>query len=105
MPNFVISYHGGEKPKTPEEGKEGMEKFMSWLSDLGEAVVNPGSPLGKSMIVSSSDVSEYTGDNPWSGFSIVSAENMEAALEIAKKCPFLETKGTLEVAQVMRMNP
>ena len=37
------------------------------------------------------------------GFSIVEAESMDAALDMAKNCPFLEM-GTLEVAEVMNMN-
>jgi len=36
------------------------------------------------------------------GYSIVKADNFDAALEIAKGCPFLEM-GTLEVAEVMEM--
>jgi len=38
-----------------------------------------------------------------SGFSVVKADSMEAALEIAKSCPFLETEGTIEVAEMMEM--
>ena len=38
-----------------------------------------------------------------SGFSVVQTDSMEAALEIARNCPFLETGGTLEVAEMMKM--
>ena len=38
-----------------------------------------------------------------SGFSIVKADSMDAALEMAKECPLLEIGGTLEVAEVMEM--
>ena len=38
-----------------------------------------------------------------SGFSIVKADSMDAALEMAKVCPFLDLGGTLEVARVMKM--
>jgi hypothetical protein len=42
------------------------------------------------------------GPNALTGFSIVLADNMDAALEIARRCPFLEI-GTIEVAEAMEM--
>ncbi len=36
------------------------------------------------------------------GFSVVKADSMDAALEMAKGCPFLEM-GTVEVAEMMEM--
>ena len=80
-----------------------MAKWKAWVEDLGDAVVNPGTPLDKSKTVSSSGVTDDGGPNPLSGFSMVKAGSMDAALEMAKACPFLETGGTLEVAEVMEM--
>ncbi len=80
-----------------------MAKWKAWVGGLGDAVVNPGTPLGKSRIVSSDGVSDDGGSNPLSGFSIVKADSMDAALEIAKGCPFLGIGGTIEVAEVMEM--
>jgi len=103
LSNYIIAYHGGRKPESPEEGAKHMAKWKAWVGGLGDAVVNPGTPLGKSKIVSSSGVSDDGGPNAMSGFSIVKADNMDAALEMAKGCPFLELGGTLEVAEVMEM--
>lgn len=38
-----------------------------------------------------------------SGFSIIRAESMEAALSIAQACPFLEIGGSLEVSEMMQV--
>lgn len=103
MPDYIIAYHGGNKPESPEEGEKNMAKWKAWVEDLGDAVVNPGTPLGKSKTVSSSGVTDDGGPNPLSGFSMVKAGSMDEALEMAKACPFLETGGTLEVAEVMEM--
>ncbi len=103
MSNYIIAYHGGKKPESPEEGAKHMAKWKAWVGGLGDAAVNPGTPLGKSKIVSSSGVSDDGGSNPMSGFSIVKADTMDAALEMAKECPFLELGGTLEVAEMMEM--
>ncbi len=102
MPDFIIAYHGGKKPESPEEGAKDMAKWKAWIDGLGDAVVNPGTPLGKSKIVSSAGVSDDSGSNSLTGFSIVKADSMDAALEMAKECPFLDI-GTLEVAEVMKM--
>ena len=80
-----------------------MAKWKAWVDGLGDAVVNSGTPLGESKTVSSAGVSDDGGSNPMSGFSIVTVDSMDAALEMAKKCPFLEFGGTLEVAEVMEM--
>jgi len=103
MPDYIIAYKGGNPPTTKEEGAAHMAKWEKWIVDLGNDAVNPGTPLGKSRIVSASGASTDGGDNPMSGFSVVRAENMDAALEIAKACPFLSTGGTLEVAEMMAM--
>jgi len=103
MSHYIIAYHGGRKPESPEEGARHMEKWKTWIGGLDDAVINPGTPLGKSRIVSSDGVSDDGGGNPMSGYCIVEADSMDAALEIAKGDPFLELGGTLEVAEIMKM--
>ncbi|TDI56464.1 MAG: hypothetical protein E2O93_06050 [Alphaproteobacteria bacterium] len=103
MSNYILAYHGGKKPETPAEGAKNMAKWKAWVGGLGDAVVNPGTPLGKSRIVSSLGVSDDGGSNPLIGFSIVKADSMDAALAMARECPHLEIGGTLEVAEVMEM--
>ncbi len=103
MPNYVLAYHGGKTPESPEEGAKQMANWKAWLGGLGDAVVNPGTPLGKAKKVSSSGVSDDGGSDPLLGFSILKADSMDAALEMAKACPTLEIGGTIEVAEVMEM--
>ncbi len=103
MPEYIIAYHGGKEPESPETGPAQMEKWKAWIGDLGDAVVNPGTPLGESKFVSSTGVSDDGESEALTGFSIVEADSMDAALDMAKNCPFLEM-GTLEVAEVMHMN-
>ena len=97
---FLFAYHSGEIPESPEEGAKRMAKFESWVGGLGDAVVNAGHPLGKSKTVSTSGVSDDGGSNPLVGFSIVKADSMDAALEMAKGYPHLEI-GTVEVVEML----
>ena len=103
MPEYIIAYKGGTPPASPEEGRAHKAKWQQWIADLGDAAVNPGTPLGASRIVSTEGVSEDGGEGAMSGFSVVRADDLDAALKIAQACPFLDTDGTLEVAQVMKM--
>lgn len=102
MTKFIIAYHGGKKPETQEEGEKQMKKWQEWIKSLGDAVVNPGTPLGPSKLVSSTEVSDNNGLDRLTGFAMVKAENLDAAIEIAKTDPFL-AMGNVEVAEVFSM--
>jgi len=103
VPNYVLAFHGGKYPENPEEGARIMARWEAWMGGLGEALVNPGNPLGKAKTVSSTGVSDGGGSNPLTGFSIVAADDMDAALAMAGGCPHLDFGGTIEVAETMRM--
>ena len=102
MSNYIFAFHGGKKPEGPEEGAKFMERWKAWVGGLGDAVVNPGNPVGMSKTVSSGGVSDGGGSNPLSGYSIVKADSVDAAVEMAKGCPHLD-HGTIEVAEVMEI--
>ena len=103
MSEYIFAYHGGKKPESPEAGAALMAKWHTWIDGLGDAMVNPGTPVGMSKTVSSAGVTDDGGPNPLSGFSVVKADSMDAALEMAKSCPTLELDGTIEVAEMMEM--
>ena len=102
MSNYIFAYHPGKMPGSPEAGAKLMAKWKAWVDGLGDAMVNPGTPLGKSWTVSAGGVSDDGGSNPLMGFSIVTADNIDAALKIAEACPHLAI-GTIEVAEMKQM--
>jgi hypothetical protein len=101
MPKYVIAYRGEPQFGSPQEGAAHMAKWKAWIGGLGDAVVNPGTPLAKGKLVSSRGVSDIGADR-LTGFSMVMADSMDAALELARRCPFVD-HGTVEVAEVMEM--
>ena len=104
MPKFMFIYHGGGRPETPEEGAKVMAAWGAWMEGMGEAMVDGGNPAGMSKTVTANGIEDNGGANPVSGYTLVSAENMDAALALAKGCPILEGgKGTVEVAEAMEM--
>ena len=104
MAQFMITYLGGDKPASPEEGQQHMAKYMAWLSSLGESAVSPANPLKNTTIVNSDGSVTSGSKTSMSGYTIVEADSMDAALAIAKACPFLEIGGSLEVSELVQMN-
>jgi hypothetical protein len=102
MTQYLFAYHAGKMPESPEEGARSRAKWQAWVGGLGNAAINPGTPLGKSRTVSAGGVSDDGGPNPLLGFSIVEADSMEAALAMARRCPHLD-HGTIEVAEMKKM--
>ncbi|MCK5360843.1 MAG: hypothetical protein KAJ95_09465 [Gammaproteobacteria bacterium] len=103
MAQFVFVYLGGNQPSSPEEGKKHFSKYMEWMSSLGDAVVSPMIPLKDTTTVSPDGAVREGGSSAMSGFTIIKADSMEAALTIAQACPFLEIGGSLEVSELMQM--
>lgn len=103
MARFFITYHLENDAKMPEEDQDCMEKWEAWAASLGEALVNPGSPVSDTVVLTRNGVSESPSPHPIMGFSILEAESMEAAQTLLKDCPHFEIDGTLEVSEIMGM--
>ena len=103
MKQFVLVYLGGNQPSSEAEAQKHFDKYIGWLSSLGDAVVIPTIPLKDTSTVRPDGTIEEGGSSAMSGFSIIKADSLEAALSIAKACPFLEIGGTLEVSEMMEM--
>ncbi len=103
MPQYVIVYLGGTQPSSPQEGKQHFSKYMDWLSSLGDSVVSPANPFKNTSTVNSDGIVTTGGTTTMSGYTIIEADTMEAALSIAKACPFLDISGSLEVSELIQM--
>ena len=103
MTQFVFVYLGGNQPSNPEEASKHFSKYMEWLSSLGESVISPMIPLKDTSTVSPDGTVREGGSSAMSGFTIIEADSMEAALAVAQACPFLEIGGSLEVSELMQM--
>jgi hypothetical protein len=97
MPNFLITYHGTGAP-APEQAQEAMAAFMAWASSAGEALIDPGAPLGPAKTVTAVSVSDGPADGPANGYSIMQAPDLDSAVELVKGHPFLSRGGSLQVS-------
>ena len=103
MAQFGLLYVGEPQFSSPEEGQANAQKYMEWLNDLGDAIVNRGIPMGPPTRVTADGVSSEARADRLTGLTIVEAEDMDAAIEIAKNCPYVEV-AALDVVQIFEMN-
>ena len=101
MANYLLVYHGGGdmSTATPEEQEKTMQAWMGWFGSLGPAVVDGGNPVGRAWTIQGDGTVEGGGANPCTGYSVLKADNMDAALVMAKGCPNLASGGTVELCE------
>ena len=103
MSKYVIVYLGGNQPSSPDERKQHFAKYTEWLSSYGDSMVSPANPFKNTNTVHSDGTVTPGSTTSMSGYTIIKADTMESALEIAKACPFLDLGGSLEVSELVEM--
>ncbi|MBX4188502.1 hypothetical protein KW792_00170 [Candidatus Saccharibacteria bacterium] len=74
------------------DDKSSADDWKNWFGQLGDKLMDPGNPFNGGKAVSKEGVMDVK-DMPATGYSIVSAKNMDEALETAKGCPLVSYKG------------
>jgi hypothetical protein len=104
MAKFLFVYHGGKPATDPSEIKAVMDAWGAWFGSLGAAVIDGGNPVGNSStVLANGSLVSGGGANPASGYSLISASNLEDAHAKARGCPLLKAGGTVEIAQAFDM--
>lgn len=118
MADFLLIYEGGDKnwmnTATPEEIQEVMGQWGAWFEELEASgnLRNPGSALapGGAVIRTNGDALETDQSLPEvkeliGGYSVIAAESLEEATELAKGTPFMQNNptGTVLVRPILQM--
>jgi len=98
MANFVLLYHGGSMPETQEEGARVMQAWTAWFSQLGDAVVDGGNPASGSRTIAANGSVTTDAAGP-TGYSIIKADSLDAAVELAKGCPVFGGGASVQVVE------
>jgi len=89
MGKYVYVYYAGEEDTDAGDN----EAYGKWFGALGEKLVDAGNPLGGGgKAVSQGGVMDIQ-DKPVIGYSIINADSMDEATELAKDCPLVVSKG------------
>lgn len=112
MAEFLYLYRGGQRPADPAESDQTMQKWMAWFKELTASghLKDGGQPLeaGGKVV---KDRGRTVTDGPFAeakdlvgGFTLIEADGLDRATELAKGCPILERGGAVEVRPVMKMD-
>jgi hypothetical protein len=102
MAKFLMVYYGGKMETDPKKQKESMDNWMKWFKDLGKAVVDPGNPTMPGKMLGNSGAKNISGDLI-TGYTVLQADNLDAALKLAKGSPQLNAGGQVAVYSIMEM--
>ena len=98
MAKYVLLYSGGSMPETEAEQAEVMKAWGAWYESLGSAVADPGNPMGAAKkIGTNGNVSDGPVGMMLTGYTILSADSLDAAVEMAKACPVLDGGSEISV--------
>lgn len=99
MAKFVLTFEDARQPSSPEAGQQHMSDYRDWLAGLGDTLVMPQLAFRQTRVVTDQGVRE-AGPGGIMGFLMIESENMEAAIAVARQCPFL-AMGNMRVAEAM----
>jgi hypothetical protein len=101
LANFLLVYHGGTPMDNaaPEQQQATMAAWAAWFQKVGGGIVDVGNPIGRTWTLANDGTTEDGGANPATGYSVISADSMQAALDLTVGCPHLETGGTIQLCE------
>ncbi|MEI8332490.1 MAG: hypothetical protein WCH74_01370 [Chloroflexota bacterium] len=104
MAKYLLAFHGGSMPDDPAEQAAALEAWGAWYTSIGAGLIDPGSPVAFARSVASDgSVSDGGGADPVSGYTLIEAADIDAAVEIASRNPLLGGGGHIEVAETFTM--
>ena len=82
MGSYLLLYHGGMPPGTPEEGEQVMKAWTDWMGGLGANLETAGNPTSTTKtIAADGSVSDAT--SGVTGYSVIKADSWDDAVKTA----------------------
>ncbi len=101
MKKYLLVVYG-PSADTEQDRAAGMAMMAQWYGALGSALVDPGAPFTGAKTVSVDGVGAAVGPNA-TGYNVVQAESLEAAIALAQKCPLLQHGRQVTVFETLPM--
>jgi hypothetical protein len=96
MGKYVLVYQGGAMAETEAAQQAAMAAWGARFQSLGAAIVDGGAPFGASGAVGGGGA--QTG---LTGYSILDAPDLGAAVRLAEGCPIVADGGRVEVYETI----
>ena len=96
MSRFLVLYRSPvttaeQMDVTPQQAKAGMDLWMGWAKQAGNALIDFGMPLGEGKNVTVNGAADSTADIR--GYSILEAESVDDAVTLLKDHPHFHSPG------------
>lgn len=95
MPNYVFTYR---QPKEQPLNLDAASEWFAWFEEIGEHIVEPGSAVSTSRQLGNVD-----GGQRVSGFTVISARDLDHAAELAHGCPAIRQGFGVEVGELLEI--
>ncbi len=92
-------------PHEPEAIAQGRDAFIQWAGKTGAALVEPGDPVRSFKTIDRNGTREGAAEGPFNGWSVIEADDADAALQILKDHPFIGRGGQLQVSEPLEFPP
>jgi hypothetical protein len=105
MNKYLLLYNGGSMPESEAEQKKVIKAWETWMSGLGKALVDGGDPFtpkAKSIMTDGS-VKDGPVGGMASGYSILEADSLDAAVKMAKGCPVLQGGAKISIFETFHV--
>jgi hypothetical protein len=105
MSKFLVTYHGDTgTPDSPEAQKQVHDAFQAWAGSVGPAMLDPGAPLIGVKTVTETGVTEGPADGPPGGYTLLEANDLNAAVKLVRDHPFVGRGGSLQVSEAANLD-
>src|SRR5205085_10278001 len=105
MANYLLLYSGGSMPESAAEQQAVIQAWTAWYGSLGSALVDAGNPTtGQAKTISSDgSVSNGASGMAASGYTIIKANSLDEAAQMAKGCPVLQGGANITVLETFQV--
>jgi hypothetical protein len=101
MAKYLLAFKGGHMPESPEAQAQVMKAWEGWFTSIGTAVADPGNPSSISRTIAANGSVGPEGPASLSGYTILSADSLDAAVALAGSCPVLAGGAAIEVIETI----
>jgi hypothetical protein len=93
---YVLVYQGGAMAENEEAQQAAMAAWGAWFGSLGPAIVDGGAPFGASAAVGGGG-----SRSGLTGYSILEAADLNAAVKMGEGCPIIADGGSVDVYEAI----
>ena len=99
MARFLITYYAGDMPQDPDSIAQTRRAFIDWAAKTGAALADIGAPIRSATTISSDGIHDGTPAGPFMGWSVIEAEDSNAAVRLMEDHPFISRGGILQLSE------